>query len=250
MVMPSTRAFFGFWAYLYPVLTPSPPVLESHLTQIPIQQRTSREPLYAKDDSLAPVGGLGDSAARALRIGICRFVLSLCLMALLGIKLQAQTATANRDNGSQRTAATDSLKSGADVFVMRLEELTVELRLLRLELLEQRLDGLTASISSIERELRQLQNGRQSLTERELAINHEIFALDQQLKEPTLSADEQAELEDARASLIMRAQTDRDKASLTQRETELTQRFQQVQQQRQNLLERLKRLTGEMGRTR
>lgn len=92
-----------------------------------------------------------------------------------------------------------------------------------------------------------MQITRQSLTENELAINRGIAALEQQLRKPTLSTDEQAELDNARTSLVARAHTGRDKASLTQRETELTQRLQHVQQQRQKLLERLKRLTGEMG---
>lgn len=245
--MAITRGVFGFREYFCPVLRPSPLTTENDLTQISIQQRASRESLYAGDDRLRLVGGVGDSPHRAFRIGMVRLVLSLCLMTLLGINPEAQSAASNKDNGSPRTTATDSVKSGADLFVMRLEELTVELRLLRLELLEQRLDGLAASISSSERELNQLQTARQSLTDKEFAINHEIVALDQQLKEPTLPPDEQADLENARASLVLRAQTDRDRASLTQRESELTQRLQQLQQQRQKLIQRLERLTGERG---
>jgi hypothetical protein len=246
--MPSTRGSFAFRSSLFPVLTPSLRASEDNIRQATVRQQTSRESLHAKYRRRAPVVRPGDSVERALRMTRFTLVLMLCLMAWLSVNPRAQTATSNKANGSTRSVTSDSLRSAADVLVMRLEQLTLEIKQLRLELLEQRLDNMATTISSMERDLRQVHTARQSLADKELAVNREIAALDQQLREPTLAPDERAELENARASLADSAQTKSERASLAQSETELTERLHQVQQQRQKLFEKVKQLTTELAR--
>jgi len=128
--------------------------------------------------------------------------------------------------------------------------LIVELKKLRLEVIEQRLESQQENTRRLERELQQIRRDELQLEEEERARAHALKQTDQQLAQSELTAEERQELEANRATFISGGLQDSGKSSLDQRRNEVTQELNQARRDRQQLLERARLLGIEIGEVR
>jgi chromosome segregation ATPase len=131
-----------------------------------------------------------------------------------------------------------------------LREVISELRKLRLELLEQRVESQEANILQLERELQQVRADQQRLEQQEREQADALAQLEQRLSETSLTAEDRHELEANRAGVISRGDGGAAKSSLDQRRAHVEQRLEQARQQLQKLLEKARQLSVEIGEIR
>jgi chromosome segregation ATPase len=127
-----------------------------------------------------------------------------------------------------------------------LKEVINQLRMLRLELLEQRVESQEGYILQLERELQQVRADQQTLEQQEREHADAVARLEQRLSDSSLPED-RYEVEAARAGLIARGDKGAAKSSLNQRRAQVQQQLEQARQQRQKLLEKAKQLSLEIG---
>lgn len=103
-----------------------------------------------------------------------------------------------------------------------------ELRELRREVLDDRLERQEVRVRALEFQLRQSRTERQDGEEVQRAQNQEVLQLEQQLADPALSPEDRTQLESIRAEAASREQTDR--GLLAQKEAQLTEKLRREQQ--------------------
>jgi chromosome segregation ATPase len=132
-----------------------------------------------------------------------------------------------------------------------LKEMINQLRKLRLELLEQRVENQEGNILQLERELQQVGADQQRLEQQEREQAEALAQLEQRLSEAQLTPEDRHELEaTTRAAVIARGDRGAARSSLDQRRAQVQQQLEQARQQRQKLLEKARQLSVEIGEIR
>jgi colicin import membrane protein len=148
-------------------------------------------------------------------------ILTLCLAALASTHAAAQDLPANRT-------------------------LLEEIRGLRIELLEERIERRDERIAGLERQLAEAQAERQRIAEAQRAQNEEIAEFDQRLASPGLPAEDRAEVERLRSQWTSAAasRVAEQAVSASRRESELRAQLAREQQSRRQLQEALRAMGG------
>jgi len=141
--------------------------------------------------------------------------------------------------------APGSLNHQAGDLTALVKHLSTEVRALRLELCKLQLEFRQGKVAQLERELRQAQSDGRQMEVQERALRQDVAAIDQQLNDSTLAAEERKELEANKAEMLsggletLRAE----QRTTAQRESELSKQLEQEQQRLQELLGKLKKLS-------
>ncbi len=165
------------------------------------------------------------------------------------VPARAQTAIFTQGRVEADLSVTEALDDGATDFTTLLAQLTVEVRKLRLDLLEQRLENQELKIAQLKRELEQVRVEQQEVQEKEQGLRQGIADLEKQLTESTLSATDREQLEAAKAGLVgntlPRVRTEQQR--IAEREAEVRERLERAEQEWQVLLDRAKAIPAEAG---
>jgi hypothetical protein len=168
--------------------------------------------------------------ATIINLNVRRFLLPLILLAVTNRQPSfAQTATPI----PPKQAETDSSQNVS----AWLQYIALELKKLRLELIEERCDAQQGRLSSLERELQLIRDQQREIEEEQNAELREPTEIDSQLAQPGISKEQREELE-ARKADLLGAEPSRYAASrlaLAKREDEARQRV-AVEQQRMQVL--------------
>lgn len=108
------------------------------------------------------------------------------------------------------TVAADPSKDDSSNSIAWLRFIATEIRQLRRELLEDRLERQEARVKALERELQQVRAERQQSDDLQGAQAQETSQLEERLRDPEISAEQRSQLEALRAELLTRAPTDRE----------------------------------------
>ena len=133
--------------------------------------------------------------------------------------------------------AQEAARQEAPNTAVLLQFLAAEIRELRRELLEDRIERQQARVQALDRELSQARLDRQQEEEFQRSQNQEMIQVQQRLGDSSLPADERSHLEALRTDLVAR-QTDR--TASTQKEARITDQM-QYEQGRLEWLRRLSR---------
>jgi hypothetical protein len=171
--------------------------------------------------------------------------ITLCLLTLMATArlTEAQTAPSPRSVVASATEASGSAGPNSEGGIVWLKQILLELKTLRLEVLQQRLEHQEMKVALLERELQQTQLEQQRLGTFENSLYLEIAEVDKDLAQST-SNDERAELENTKAELTgdrMNRLRGRRQVS-GQRESELTERLKRERLQLQELLKKAEKL--------
>lgn len=131
-----------------------------------------------------------------------------------------------------------------------LREVISQLRKLRLELLEQRVESQEGNILQLERELLQVRADQQRLEQQDREQADALAQLEQRLSDGSLTAEDRHELEVNRAGVISKGDGGAARSSLDQRRAHVEQRLEQARQQLQKLIEKARQLSVEIGELR
>jgi len=170
----------------------------------------------------------------------------ICLLALLAVTQfgQAQTTVPSRGKVASSYSVPDSLNNEPETQTRLLQRLTVEVRKLRSELLEQRLEAQELKLTLLKRELEQARAKQQQLEEEEQALSQEVAELDKQLSQSTLTTEDREQLETAKTELdggrLERLRAERQK--VTEQKAQLLELLVRAEQRWQELSERTREL--------
>lgn len=180
---------------------------------------------------------------------ITRMTTIICLLALIAAPVfaQARTTAPSRGRSNPPGSAQKSAPNETHHLAATVKQLTLEVRKLKVELYKLQLDQQQMKIAQLRRELQQAQADKLQLAVRESDLNQEIADLEAALSEPTLTVDDRAKLEAAKASLegSRWGEVDNERQALAQREAELTARLEQEQRRLQKLVKEAERLKAE-----
>lgn len=171
--------------------------------------------------------------------------ITLCLLTLMAMAglTQAQTAPLSRNSATSTKVASGLVSPDSESATIDLKQVLLELKALRLEVLQERVEHQETKIALLERELQQTQVEQQRLGTYENSLYLEIAEVDKDLAQST-SVEGRTELENTRIELTgnrMNRLRGKRQAS-TQREAELTERLRQEQQQLQELQKKAEKL--------
>jgi chromosome segregation ATPase len=131
-----------------------------------------------------------------------------------------------------------------------LQQLAAEVRKLRSELLEQRLENHELKIALLKNELEQERARQQQLEEEERTLNQEDAEAEKQLGQAELIVADREQLEATKSELARRLERLRsEQQKSAERKTQLLELLERAEQQRQTLLERARKFATEAGET-
>jgi len=170
----------------------------------------------------------------------------ICLMVLtaMGGLAQSQLTRSNVSPGglTPPPSQNEGLNQPAP-----LQQLSLEVKTLRLELHKLQVELQQVKVAQLERELQQAQADARRLATQGNALNQEVAAFDHHLSQLELTADERKEVEANKAELLggsletLRAE----QRAAAQREAEVSKQLEREQQRLEELLGILKKLRGE-----
>lgn len=173
------------------------------------------------------------------------FVIMIVVLALLTITTSARTGLAQPTNRVPAAEKSDSSpQREAQDFSVIAQQLVAEMKKLRLEVLELRLENLGLQRAQWEREVERVRSEQHDVQEQESKLRQGIAALDRRLGLTITEEADRAELEATKKSLlenqVPRVQAELQKISL--RETELMKQLTEAEQRRQETLARMRML--------
>lgn len=173
------------------------------------------------------------------------FVIMIVVLALVAITTSARTGLAQPTNRVPAAEKSDSSpQREAQDFSVIAQQLVAEMKKLRLEVLELRLENLGLQRAQWEREVERVRSEQHDVQEQESKLRQGIAALDRRLGLTITEEADRAELEATKKSLlenqVPRVQAELQKISL--RETELMKQLTEAEQRRQETLARMRML--------
>jgi DNA repair exonuclease SbcCD ATPase subunit len=173
-----------------------------------------------------------------------------CLLALIATAQfgQSQTPIPGKNIGGSSYSAPNQPNNEPETQATLLQRLAAEVRKLRSELLEQRLESQELRITLLKNELEQARATQQQLEEQERTISQEVAEVEKQLGQASLMVADREQLEATKAELVGGLERLRvEQQKLAERKTQLLELLERAEQRRQELLEQARKFAAGIG---